>query len=70
MTQSDFVEYVYNFYGPAGIYPMPALTHAELSKTIQVYLGIVGTDNFAADSIDRERVREILLLKYNQSSIQ
>jgi hypothetical protein len=62
---TDFVDYVFEFYGPRGLYPMPRLTRSAVSQTVQVYLSIVGRDNFAADSLDRERVRDILLLKYN-----
>lgn len=62
---ADFVDYVYAFYGPDGIYPMTDLTLEAVRDTVVVYLGIVGSDNFVADSVDRERVRDILLLKYN-----
>lgn len=62
---TDFVDYVYAFYGPDGIYPMTDLTLEAVRDTVVIYLGIVGPDDFHADSVDRERVRDILLLKYN-----
>lgn len=70
MTLEKFVDYVYDFYGPGGIYPMSGLTRDSILKTVQVYLSIVGPDDFAADSVDRERVRDMLLLKYNCPSFE
>jgi hypothetical protein len=69
-TLTDFENYVFDFYGPDGIYPMPQLTRDSVARTVQVYLSIVGPDNFEADSVDRERVRDILLLKYNSPSFE
>ena len=69
-TVTDFVDYVFDFYGPQGIYPMPQLTRDSVVRTVQVYLSIVGSDNFEADSVDRERVRDMLLLKYTCSAFE
>ena len=69
-TVTDFVDYVYDFYGPDGLYPMPELSREAVYNTVRVYLDIVGPDNFAADSVDRERVRDMLLLQYNCPSFE
>lgn len=70
MSLEKFVDYVYDFYGPGGIYPMSDLTRDNTLKTVQVYLSIIGSDDFCGDSVDRERVRDMLLLKYNCPSFE
>jgi hypothetical protein len=70
MTLEKFVDYVYDFYGPGGIYPMSGLTRNAIAQTLQVYFGIIGPDDFYGDSVDRERVRDILLLKYRCPSFE
>ena len=58
----NFTQYMLDFYGPNGIYP-------EGFNEIQIYLAIevykkrldAAGDKFYGDSIDRERVRDIIL---------
>jgi hypothetical protein len=69
-TVTDFVDYVFDFYGPDGLYPMSDLSRDVVADTVRVYLSIVGSDNFEADSVDRERVRDMLLLKYTCSAFE
>ena len=67
---TDFVNYVYSFYGaPDALYPMGA-TKADIIGATYDYLNAVTTlnnEHFTwgdGDSLDRERVRDILVLKY------
>lgn len=58
----DFVEYVHSFYGKAGIYQIRAgVTFDEIKQATETLIERIGYDNFCADSVDRERVRDILL---------
>ena len=66
----EFTDYVYSFYGaPDAIYPMGA-TKADILGAIYDYLNairVVNNDHFTwgdGDSLDRERVRDILVIKY------
>ena len=66
----EFTDYVYSFYGaPDALYPMGA-TKADILGAIYDYLNairVVNNDHFTwgdGDSLDRERVRDILVLKY------
>ena len=67
---TDFVNYVYSFYGaPDALYPMGA-TKADIIGATYDYLNAVTTlnnEHFTwgdGDSLDRERVRDILVIKY------
>ena len=67
---TEFVDYVYSFYGaPDALYPMGA-TKADILGAIYDYLNairVVNNDHFTwgdGDSLDRERVRDILVIKY------
>lgn len=58
----DFVEYVDTFYNPfTGIYPIKGATVAVLTEAIKTYIN--SGDNIwgGGDSVDRERVRDIIL---------
>lgn len=56
-----FTEYVYSFYGMDGLYPMtPALTHEDI-LCATVLLHTKKDIVIEYDSVDRERVRDILL---------
>ena len=59
MDLSRFVEYVYGFYGPNGIYPMNVNKANILAATAIVLAE--GKFNFVGDSADRERVRDIMI---------
>jgi hypothetical protein len=58
----DFIEYVYSFYGKEGLYPMGA-TIPQIVDAVGVLLTTEGWD-FASDSVDREKVRDILIEKF------
>lgn len=55
----DFIEYVYSFYGKEGLYPMSA----TISQIIDAVGILLTTEdwNFVGDSVDREKVRDILI---------
>ena len=59
---TKFIIYVDSFYGPDGLYPMGA-TVSQICEAISILLNEVGT-NVAFDSIDRERVRDIMIEKF------
>jgi len=61
-----FKEYVLSFYGVTGIYPIEGLTDADVELAIQEYIKVCANPNRFeewgdGDSIDRERVRDIIL---------
>lgn len=70
----DFYEYCESYYGPGGIYPLAKngqrLGGPTLHEAINLYLKEV--EEFAADTLDRENVRDILIdrLGYNYASEQ
>ena len=57
---SDFVEYVFDFYGNKGIYDMGA-TRVQIISATKKCFDKFGVENFCADSVDRERVRDIMI---------
>ena len=66
----EFTDYVYSFYGaPDALYPMGA-TRQDILGAIYDYLHAISTlnnEHFTwgdGDSLDRERVRDILVIKY------
>ena len=69
MNISKFVEYVESFYGNGdAVYPMGATT-AQVQAATQKYINKVGTDpqkaySFCGDSLDREKVRDIMIEDY------
>lgn len=64
-----FTDYVYSFYGVDGLYPMtPELTHEDIIRAtaiLEQQYAEQSEYNVEYDSIDRERVRDILLDKMN-----
>ena len=61
----DFVAYVDSFYNEkTGIYPIKDMTNSMVIKAIQKHIEKVGQD-FCADSVDRESVRDIILKDNN-----
>ena len=67
---TEFVDYVYSFYGaPDALYPMGA-TKADIIGATYDYLNAVTTlnnEHFTwgdGDSLDRERVRDFLVRNY------
>lgn len=67
---AQFVEYVEDFYGAAStLYPMGATTKMIIAAT-EKYINKVGTDpevsnSFCGDSLDREKVRDIMIDDYD-----
>lgn len=62
----EFVEYVDSFYNPlTGLYPMNCATVAVITQAIKTYLDFLQTNDAqtwgGGDSLDRERVRDIML---------
>ena len=55
-----FVDYVYDFYGKNGIYDMGATRDNITTATID-YVSSDDSLPFYGDSLDRERVRDIIL---------
>ena len=71
---TDFVDYVYSFYGaPDALYPMGA-TKADIYGATYDYLNAITTlnnEHFTwgdGDSLDRERVRDFLVRNYGYST--
>ena len=79
-SQSQFINYVLDFYGKSGIYPLadPIIHNKfverdDVFKALEKYKSLLHTaellqTNYTwgdGDSLDRERVRDILLQNYN-----
>ena len=61
----DFVAYVDSFYNEkTGIYPIKGMTNAMVIEATKKHIDKVGQD-FCADSVDREWVRDIILKDNN-----
>jgi hypothetical protein len=58
----DFIDYVSTFYGPGGVYDM-GVTRLDVAIATGYYLSGINLSDFAADSIDREHVRDVLIEK-------
>ena len=79
-SQSQFIDYVLDFYGQGGIYPLadPIINNKfverdDVLKAFKKYKSLLNTAELlqtnytwgGGDSLDRERVRDILLQNYN-----
>jgi len=79
-SQSQFINYVLDFYGKCGIYPLadPIINNKfverdDVLKALEKYKSLLETakllrTNYTwgnGDSLDRERVRDILTQNYN-----
>ena len=65
-TLCDFIAYVDSFYNEKdGVYPIKGLTNAMVIKGVQTYITQIGESESLewgdGDSVDRERVRDIIL---------
>ena len=62
---NEFIDYVLDFYGVAGIYPM-GVTRDDVLLATGMRMGICQWLNipYEGDSIDREAVREILIERF------
>jgi hypothetical protein len=56
---NDFIDYVMSFYGPGEIYDM-GTTREEVEDALEIRLKNTEIE-FAADSYDRELIRDIIL---------
>lgn len=61
-NKKEFLLYVEQFYGVNGIYPMNA-TPEQIKKATKILLSKNNDVEF--DSIDREKVRDILISEFN-----
>ncbi len=60
MTRERFIDYVFSFYGPeSDLYPIECVTKKLISETLDVLIN--RGDSVEFDSIDREKVRDIIL---------
>ena len=66
----EFVDYVWSFYAPdSELYPIQGLTKKDIFDAFNVYVNRIENDNNEyytwgyGDSLDRERVRDIILEK-------
>jgi hypothetical protein len=59
----DFVEYVYEFYNPAGVFPIKGATVKAITDAIKAYIGgLEKAEQWGGgDSVDREFVRDIII---------
>ena len=60
MNLSQFIEYCVSFYGPGGIYPL-GMSEDEVTKAVRL-LDLIGQEDLELDSIDREKVRDVVLV--------
>ena len=65
-TLCDFIAYVDDFYNAeTGLYPIKGMTNSMVIKGVQTYITQIGQAKSlewgGGDSLDRERVRDIIL---------
>ena len=65
-TLCDFITYVDSFYNEKdGVYPIKGMTNSMVIKGVQTYITQIGESESLewgdGDSLDRERVRDIIL---------
>lgn len=60
---TDFVVYVHSYYGPNGILDMGA-TIEQICEATKILLNRFDINEIMFDTIDRERVRDIMIEKY------
>ena len=57
----DFVAYVDSFYNEkSGLYPIKGMTNSMVINAVKKHIEKVGQE-FCADSVDRENIRDIIL---------
>ena len=64
---NEFVEYVYDFYGPDGIYKdffNPSPDREEIAKAAKI---VEANNNFCGDSFDRELTRDVMFAQRGQT---
>ena len=61
----DFIAYVDSFYNEkSGIYPIKGMTDKMVLNAVKKYIA-TNAKSFCGDSVDRERVRDIILADNN-----
>jgi hypothetical protein len=60
MSLSQFIDYCVGFYGPGGVYPL-GMSSEEVSKAVRL-LDLIGQEDLELDSIDREKVRDVVMV--------
>jgi hypothetical protein len=68
---NDFVDYVFDFYGALGIYPL-GFTVEQILLATKLYITClnVNDEEFCGDTVDRERVRDIILATAKISGLE
>ena len=68
----EFVNYVYDLYGKGGVYDMGATVSQITTATIDYLSSLLskGEYTFCGDSLDRERVRDIMISKFNLKEVK
>ena len=68
---NDFVDYTFSFYGALGIYPF-GFTVEQIVLATKLYITClnVNDEEFCGDTIDRERVRDIILATAKISGLE
>lgn len=56
----NFISYVGDFYSEGGLYDMGA-TMTQICDAMDILIERFGYDSIALDSVDRERIRDILI---------
>ena len=57
----DFITYVDDFYNAkSGLYPINGMTDKMVLNAVQKYIA-TNVESFCGDSVDREKVRDIIL---------
>jgi hypothetical protein len=66
MTKKQFYQYLYDFYGKSGVYPMNA-TFKMIKESTQKHINALNCldKEFCADSIDRELIRDIMIKDFS-----
>lgn len=59
MTEKQFFSYVYDFYGPGGVYDM-GVTMQDIIAAYELMQELPHYD-FEFDSVDREHLRDVLI---------
>ena len=59
---NDFIEYVYEFYGPNGVYDLGfKVDYILIAKATVIRINCNTGVEFVGDSYDREQVRDIMI---------
>lgn len=62
-----FIDYVHSFYGRDGVYPL-GVSRDQIAAGTLSYISIIEPNEFCGDSVDRERVRDIMIDDFDLST--